>query len=352
MKDLPCDIASAFDSEPLPRIHIEGTGRERGRGIGAAAADLIANNVNLWLERMGERTGCDLEGLWTLVERHSHLLYTARAIAADLLEEIRGMAEASAVSEKAILLYNLETELEWLVRSRGRAFPQTSRARGKSFVERDSCGQISLGFEFCCEVFDQPMGRREQALVLDIAERLHYPRQLLLTTAGKLSLVGVNAHGLAVCTNTLPDLDYSTRGLAAVLVARSLLNHASLESAERYLRAVPHASGKRYLCADGRRALSLECSAQGVKVRAADADSRRREYTDWADISQAGDCLDKDNWLAAQNGYQPLRRSLHFNPASRAIFQGVAHIDLSRPVSMSLSTPQPGRGRELQRFSL
>ena len=69
------------------------------------------------------------------------------------------------------------------------------------------------------------------------------------------------AHGTAVCCNTLLQLQPSLNGVPCLFVVRGLLEQRDLESAEAWLKRVPHAVGQNYTLGDPSGALAIECSA-------------------------------------------------------------------------------------------
>ncbi len=92
------------------------------------------------------------------------------------------------------------------------------------------------------------------------------PAALVFTVAGKISLCGMNEHGLAICCNTLSQLDYRIDGLPEDFVVRGYLAKRSVEDGLAFLRAIPHASGQNYTVPADRlgTVANLECSAWSI----------------------------------------------------------------------------------------
>ena len=90
------------------------------------------------------------------------------------------------------------------------------------------------------------------------------PAALVFTVAGMIGLMGVNAAGVGVCVNSLPQLPSVPQGLPVAFVLRRLLQVTSLAEACDLVLALPHATNQHYLIAEPGGARSFEASAAGV----------------------------------------------------------------------------------------
>jgi hypothetical protein len=90
------------------------------------------------------------------------------------------------------------------------------------------------------------------------------PAALVFTTAGMLGLLGVNAAGVGVCVNSLPQLPSAPVGLPVAFVIRRLLQARTAEEAWRLVQTLPHATNQHYVIAGPGGARSFEAGAQGV----------------------------------------------------------------------------------------
>jgi hypothetical protein len=109
---------------------------------------------------------------------------------------------------------------------------------------------------------DLPASMGESQIVLQI-EAEEDPDQIVLSGAGMIGLLGVNAAGLAVCVNTLRSLPAASKGLPVAFVVRELLRRSSAAAAAEYLYSIPHASGQHYAIADPTGIHGYECSSEG-----------------------------------------------------------------------------------------
>ena len=76
--------------------------------------------------------------------------------------------------------------------------------------------------------------------------------------------MGVNAAGLGVCVNALPQLPSAPEGVPVAFVVRLLLQCRDLAEASRVVLAIPHATNQHYVIAEAGDARSFEVSAAGV----------------------------------------------------------------------------------------
>jgi hypothetical protein len=76
--------------------------------------------------------------------------------------------------------------------------------------------------------------------------------------------MGVNAAGVGVCVNSLPQLPSAPEGVPVAFVLRRLLQCASLPEAVDVVTTIPHATNQHYVIAASGAVRSFEASAAGV----------------------------------------------------------------------------------------
>ncbi|HRU04684.1 MAG TPA: C45 family autoproteolytic acyltransferase/hydrolase [Candidatus Brocadiia bacterium] len=88
------------------------------------------------------------------------------------------------------------------------------------------------------------------------------PRSVVLSTAGCLSLVGMNEHGLAIGNNNLEPTD-ARPGVVYLAIIHDFLRRTTLEKAMEAITAAPRASGHNYYMSDGKgRCVDIETTAR------------------------------------------------------------------------------------------
>jgi isopenicillin-N N-acyltransferase-like protein len=232
-------------------VALSGDGASRGSVHGEELRVLIAETLERWRHAIGERTGLDPNFYVRKFLESTGFVRTTGERCPDLLEEIRAIALASNQPVNDVVAYNFMDE-EWRY------------ARDESggcsvigtFIGPD--GKVILG-----QNMDLPKYMGDSQAILRIAAAGDDPEQLVLTAAGMIGLLGVNAVGLACCVNTLYALPSAGDGIPVAFIIRQLLRYHDAASAGRYLTTVPHASGQHYGIGDPYGLRGYECSAKG-----------------------------------------------------------------------------------------
>lgn len=245
----------------LGRLHVldlSGSPRQRGRQHGEALRAEIRAHHERWVEAISEDlrepAGPYLDSLV-----REPFLATAERVAPDLVEELHGLSEGSGISFARTFARMLSDEEPWVRMEHAR--DRDTAPKGCSSVGSDAGPGAPL---LIAQTMDVPTWWDGGQTLL----RFDLPngdRALVFTVAGKISLCGMTRNGLAITCNSLLQLDNSRQGVAEDLVVRSYLASGTPAAGHRYLWDVHHASGQNYIVPDGRgRAVSLECSANGV----------------------------------------------------------------------------------------
>jgi hypothetical protein len=100
--------------------------------------------------------------------------------------------------------------------------------------------------------------------------------------------MGVNAAGLGVCVNSLPQLPSAGEGVPVAFVLRRLLQARGLAEAADLVQSLPHATNQHYLLAAPDGVRSFEAGAAGVaEYRPPDAARLFHTNHPLTDIDQA-----------------------------------------------------------------
>jgi isopenicillin-N N-acyltransferase-like protein len=245
----------------LGKLHVldlAGTPHERGRQHGEALRAQIIEHHAQWVEAisddLGEPAGPYLDGL---VEQG--FLATAQRLAPDLLDELHGLSEGSGIGFARTFARMLSDEEPWVRMEYARDCD--TAPKGCSSVGSDAGPDAPL---LIAQTMDVPTWWDGGQTLLRFTQP-NGDRALVFTVAGKISLCGMTANGLAITCNSLLQLDNSRAGLAEDLVVRTYLASGTPAAGHRFLWDIPHASGQNYIVPDGMgRAVSLECAADGV----------------------------------------------------------------------------------------
>jgi hypothetical protein len=176
----------------------------------------------------------------------------------DLLAEVEGIAEGAEAPADLVFALQLLDE-EWAYRLRREAAaPALEKCSSLAIVPADG-GPTWIGQNMDLGAYTDG----HQAL-LRIAADARGPAALVFTVAGMIGLMGVNAAGLGVCVNSIPQLPSGPTGVPVAFVLRRLLQARSLAEAVDLMFALPHATNQHYVIAEPGAARSFEAGSQGV----------------------------------------------------------------------------------------
>jgi len=175
-----------------------------------------------------------------------------------LIDELDGIARASGTDPVELWAYQLIDELWEFLRER----------LGKHRSEH--CSTIGIdagpGRTVIAQNLDLPASYDGLLHVLRIAPYDQRPGVSVVTAAGVVGMAGMNAAGVSVGVNSLPDVTSARSGLPVAAVVRGALAHTSAGLASEWLAHVPHASGQAYTIADADELTNVECDAAAVAV--------------------------------------------------------------------------------------
>jgi isopenicillin-N N-acyltransferase like protein len=239
---------------PLRTIEAHGGARQRGLAIGAALRAEIADHVRALKGSLPAWVGAPDDYLARMLAE-TDFKTAIRQHTPDLLAELEATAEgAGAAADDVYALQLLDEEWAFRVRMRAARSPEKCSslaivgANGPTWIAQNmDLGDYTDGFQ--------------ALLSLDDGEA---PAALVFTAAGMLGLMGVNAAGVGVCVNSLPQLPSAPEGLPVAFVIRRLLQARSADEACDLVQALPHATNQHYLIAGPGQARSFEASAAGV----------------------------------------------------------------------------------------
>ncbi|MCP5266506.1 MAG: hypothetical protein H6934_10370 [Burkholderiaceae bacterium] len=255
--------------EPIPRIVLEGTARERGRSYGEQAAARIAVSMDVYRQTFET---CDMS--WARVcERARPYEAEIERVFPVALEELRGVAEGCGTDFASLLALNVRTELlpsDFLAKAG--APGQGAANECTSFAVSGDGAPVWLAQNW------DWIGLQRPALVLLDVRPDAGARQLVMSEAGMLAKAGFNEHGLGITLNILRSVrDGEAPGLPTHILLRALLECTCVEEAIEFARRCTFAASSNVLVADAQGAIaSLEFSPLGVRVVAPVVSGGRR----------------------------------------------------------------------------
>lgn len=235
----------------LRLIDVSGNGSGRGAMHGEELREPIAEALERWRELVAERDQVRPDDYVREFLGNTGFVQTVTRLAPDLYDEVLGIAAGSNQPVDDVVAYNFMDE-QWRF--------DRAAVTGCSVIGAvvDDSNEVLLS-----QNMDLPTSMGGSQTVLRIAADGDRPAQLVMTAAGLIGLLGVNAAGVACCVNTLRTLPAATTGMPVSFIARRILEHRDAASAGQFVTSIPHASGQHYGIADPTGLRGYECSSAG-----------------------------------------------------------------------------------------
>ena len=241
-----------MDPKPIEIFETDGAPRERGKAVGVGRREPIRSCLTAWLASLNEAGISDPEQYLSKMLYSTTFVESIQKHAPDLLDEILGIAEGARVDSSLLTAAQFMDE-EWAYRNSIRGGVQPNKCSSLAVRSRD--GDVLIG-----QNMDLGGYTDGHQVVLRIGPSLTERGALIFTISSMISLMGVNANGVAVCVNALPQLPATPAGVPVAFVIRKLLQAATLSEAVSIIQTIPHATGQHYLIADPWEVRSFEAS--------------------------------------------------------------------------------------------
>lgn len=252
-------------------ITLSGSPYARGQEYGAARCHEIQAWLSAWLESIRQADVSDPEKYLSAMMRDTHFSDAINKYTPDLYQEIQGIATGAHQSTERLMAAQLMDE-EWEYRKSSRNFYGVPEKCSSLAIKSDD-GPTWIG-----QNMDLGGWTDGHQVLLHFEPCALQPAALVFTMGGMIGLLGVNACGVAVCVNAMPQLPGARRGLPVAFFVRRILQAQNIAEAVRTVCTIPHATGQHYLIADATRIRSFEASAEGV-VEFLSADPSRVLHT-------------------------------------------------------------------------
>ncbi len=243
-------------------LEISGTPRQRGRAYGEGLRPLIAERDRSWRREIETRTKISADDFIEDFLQRTNFIPAIERWTPDLHEEVKGIAEGSGLSYRAILAAQFMDEEWW--------FQRQYRNHCSSFGAAARDGHPAL----VGQTMDLPNWMDGFQTLLLIRGARPGLDAYVVTAAGMIALMGMNSGGLGVSVNTLMQLNASADGLPVAFITRRLAETPALAEAVNFLQQVRHASGQNYILGDAAGVRDFECSAGRIAEYPGAADGR------------------------------------------------------------------------------
>ncbi|MDO4290784.1 MAG: C45 family peptidase [Eggerthellaceae bacterium] len=223
----------------IPFAELSGTPYEIGFAHGSAFRAQVAASLSCYRHMFADYAGlewaraCELAGRW---------LSSIEAYEPRYVEEMRGLAEGAGVAFEEILVLNCRSELVFVGAEADKADGGCT-AIGVA-AERARGGNVLLA-----QNWDWKSTQRDAMVALRIRQQ-GVPDVLMVTEAGIIGKVGMNAEGVGVCLNAL-STDRVPQGLPLHIALRGVLESATIADAIAAATRMPLGCCANFMIAHG-----------------------------------------------------------------------------------------------------
>ena len=241
-------------------IEVSGSYFEMGRQLGEAARDEIRGFNAIAMERVNKTVAIPREKALQVAAACMPLV---EGYCADMLEELRGMAQSSGVSVEELMLLQIRNQLQPDADAGCTSFATTPQAT----VHNTACVGQNWDNDPAVDPFNIVLTRRPTGK----------PALMKITQAGLIAYIGLNDAGIGVCLNSLPAPSRRL-GVPHYFTVRGLYEAVSLDEAVRAVERAQRAIPANIILATPQGPADLEVTVERVHVLRA-GDSGRITHT-------------------------------------------------------------------------
>jgi isopenicillin-N N-acyltransferase-like protein len=237
-------------------VVVAGSPREMGRAIGEAAGEEIRGFCEVALALVNKTVRVSKAATSRIAGAS---LEHAERYAPDMVEELRGMAEAARVSLEDIMLLQVRNQLQPDMDAGCTSLALAADGRGRS------SGLVAQNWDndpdlqpFTIVLTRKPAGK---------------PAVMTITQAGLIAYIGFNAASIGVCLNTLPAPARPV-GVPHYFTVRGIYEADSLEGAVHAVRRAQRAIPANIMLTTPQGPADLEVTLDDVRVLRGDPAGR------------------------------------------------------------------------------
>jgi isopenicillin-N N-acyltransferase-like protein len=226
-------------------IEVSGPPRVLGRQIGEAARDETRGFCEIALERVNKTVSISCERAIEVARRSAEFAEKYRP---DLVEELRGTAEAAGVTLDDLMLLQVRNQLT----------PEQEGACTSTSIQPSAAGGV------VAQTWDNDPVLDDFTIVLTRRPQ-DGPATLSCTQAGLISYMGLSETGIGACVNTLPAPSRAV-GVPHYFTLRELFEAHSLDEAVQSVRRAHRAIPANIMLATPDGPANLEVTIDDVHV--------------------------------------------------------------------------------------
>lgn len=237
-------------AQHYPILDVGGSAYEMGRQHGATVPERVARSVEIYRGAFQRSAGQD----WArALERAQGFAETIKALDADLLTEMKGIADGAGFPLEEIVAINCRTEI---------LFGSPQPAKGLAEAETEAapapceCTTIAVtplasagGKTILGKNWDWRAACMDTVVVVRAVPE-NGPRFVMTVEAGMVARDGFNEHGIAVTGNLLRSVhDGGRGGIPVPVIRRRILNSRRLDDALAAVTKADRAASTNYVIA-------------------------------------------------------------------------------------------------------
>lgn len=228
-------------------IEAAGLPREMGRQIGEAAKEEIRTFCEVALSLVGKTVRISRATADGIVAKAFHY---AEQYSADMVEELRGIAEGAGVTAQEVMLLQVRNQLQPDADAGCTSLALNAGLHGNSGIVAQNWDNDPDLQPFTVVLTRRPVGK---------------PAVMTVTQAGLIAYIGFNEAGLGVCLNTLPA-PARTVGVPHYFTVRGIYEADSLEGAVQAVRRAERAIPANIMLSTPQGGADLEVTLDNVHV--------------------------------------------------------------------------------------
>lgn len=252
----PIVTSNPSNNKAVPLIALKGDGYQRGLQHGKILKKEIAEVYAKWKENIRSVISGDPDSALSVFLKSTHFIPAIEKNTPEMILELRGIAAGSGQTFEDVYAFQLVDEY-WVYLDK------------QKNTENHHCSGIGFAGNvnhpaYIAQNMDLENYMNGFQVLFYLEARADEPEQYILSCAGLVALNGVNSQGIALCMNTLMELEASTDGLPVAFMIRGVLSKMDGNDALNFLKTVKHASGQNYILGIQDSVYDFEASANQV----------------------------------------------------------------------------------------
>jgi isopenicillin-N N-acyltransferase-like protein len=233
-------------------IEVSGTPRELGRQIGEAAREETRGFCEIALERVNKTVAISREKAYEIAHRSTEYAEKYRP---DLIDELRGTAEAAGVKLDDLMLLQVRNQLK----------PEN----GDQAISQEGCTSFAMWpvdavDTIVAQTWDNDPALDEFTVVLTRRPE-GQPAFISCTQAGLISYMGFSETGIGACVNTLPAPSRDV-GVPHYFILREIFEADSLDAVTKSIRRAHRAIPANIMLATPEGPANLEITVDDIHI--------------------------------------------------------------------------------------